>query len=219
LRDRETVVLKRKLKTTDSRLPHLAFVTTSDGALIKLEHAVDTRTLPYHQGQLMGQAFTKAIKRDRLDQAGDQIQNWLAYLVAHFRFYSRTTGRQLPLNKIKGRELSNLLIDGESLDFGPQNIVTSTQLEVFDLEWKAASPIPLAWQLTRNCQHVLRTGYGGKTPVDLTQLVGLTADYLGIVATTEDVEEGLSLENQFQRVVGYAEPANHIQLSSFNGGH
>lgn len=216
LKNRETVVLKRKLKTADSRLPHLAFVTTAEGALIKVEHDVDTRTLPYHQGQLMGQAFTKAIQRDQLHQAGEHIHNWLAYLVAHFRFYSRTTGRQLPFNKIKGRELSNLLIDGESLDFGPQNIVTSTQPEAFDLEWKAASPIPLAWQLTRNCQHVLRTGYGGKTPINLTQLVGLTADYLGIVAITEDVEEGLYIENQFQGAVGYVEPANHIKLASFN---
>lgn len=214
LNNRQTMVLKRKLKSADSRLFNLVFATAADGALIKVEHNVDTCALPYHEGQLLGQSFTKAIKRGQLHQAVDQIHNWLAYLVVHFRFYSRTTGRQLPLDKIKGRELLNLLIDGESLDCGPQNIVTKPQPEAFDLEWKAGSPIPLAWQLTRNCQHILRTGYGGQTPVNLTQLVGLSADYLGVVATTQDVEEGLYIEKQFQEAVGYAEPANHIKLSS-----
>lgn len=214
LKDGETVVLKRKLKTADPRLPHLAFATAADGSLIKVEHDVDARALPYHPGQLLGQAFTKAIKRGQLQQAGDLVHHWVAYLAAHFRFYSRTTGRELPFDKIKGRELSNLLIDGESLDCGPQNIVSNTHPEAFDLEWKAGSPIPLAWQLTRNCQHILRTGYGNQAPVNLTQLVGLTANYLGVVATTEDVEEGLYIEKQFQEAVGYAEPANHIKLSS-----
>jgi hypothetical protein len=216
LKDGETVVLKRKLKTADPRLPHLAFATAADGSLIKVEHDVDTRALPYHPGQLLGQAFTKSIKRGQLHQAGDLVHYWVAYMVEHFRFYSRTTGRQLPFDKIKGRELSNLLVDGESLDCGPQNIVSNTHPEAFDLEWKAGSPIPLAWQLTRNCQHILRTGYGSQAPVNLTQLVGLTANYLGIVATTEDVEEGLYMEKQFQEAVGYAEPANHIKLSSLS---
>lgn len=214
LKDGETVVFKRKLKTADPRLPHLAFATAADGSLIKVEHDVDARALPYHPGQLLGQAFTKAIKRGQLQQAGDLVHHWVTYLAAHFRFYSRTTGRELPFDKIKGRELSNLLIDGESLDCGPQNIVSNTHPEAFDLEWKAGSPIPLAWQLTRNCQHILRTGYGNQAPVNLTQLVGLTANYLGVVATTEDVEEGLYIEKQFQEAVGYAEPANHIKLSS-----
>jgi SAM-dependent methyltransferase len=214
LKDGETVVLKRKLKTADPRLPHLAFATAADGSLIKVEHDVDTRALPYHPGQLLGQAFTKAIKRGQLHQADELVHNWVAYLVAHFRFYSRTTGRQLPFDKIKGRELSNLLIDGESVDCGPQNIVSNTYPEAFDLEWKAGSPIPLAWQLTRNCQHILRTGYGSQALVNLTQLVGLTANCLGVVATTEDVEEGLYIEKQFQEAVGYAEPANHIKLFS-----
>ena len=38
------------------------------------------------------------------------------------------------------------------------------------------------------------------------------AEYLGVTATTEDIEEGQALERQFQEAVGHAEPANHIRL-------
>ncbi len=211
-RNGQTLVEKRKLKTHRPERARLAFATAADGALIQIEHRPETHPLPYHEGELLGQAFSKAVQRGKLHSAGDLLQEWLAYLVVNFGFHSRTTDRPLPYESLKGRMLANVLIDGDALDCGPQNIVMRDNPVAFDLEWRATSPIPLAWLLTRNCQHILRHNQAHGAAMQLTELVGLVAEYLGVTATTEDIEEGQALERQFQEAVGHAEPANHIRL-------
>ncbi len=210
--DQRTVVEKRKIQTHRPTPDRMAFATAADGALMKIEHRPETQALPYHEGQLLGLAFSKSLQRGKLQQAGDLLQEWLAYLVVNFRFYSRTTNQPLAYQSLKGRMLSNVMIEGSALDCGPQNIVMHDNPVAFDLEWQATTPIPLSWLLSRNCQHILRHHHGHGANMQLTELVGLVADYLGVTATTEDVEEGLAMERQFQEAVGHAEPANHIRL-------
>ena len=208
------LVRKKKLNCAGIARPVVKCINNGSIFEIKNHHSNDF--IAYHKGELLGQLITKAFKRRDLEKVGYLIEIWLIYLSEKFSFYDRKTGGKISRKMVKGKKLSNLLIDGLSFDCGPHNIIMNQRPMAFDLEWVATTPIPLVWQLGRNCQHILRSGYGDAPPVSLADLVGLSSTYLNVVATTVDLEEFICLESQFQNIINYAEPSSKIKITSLN---
>lgn len=208
-----TEVSKRKIFEKIDISNNEINLTMTDGSVLNVVHQVENRLFQYHEGQLFGLAITKSIKRGQIQKAAEFISLWLNFLLKNFAVYDRKTGKQIDIFEVKKFKLCDLLIQGDSLDCGPQNIILNDDLVSFDLEWRSVQPIPLSWQIMRNCQHILRVGYGNTLPFNITELVGLSANFLQVEATTDDVKEGFFMEKQFQEAVGHPEPSNHIKLA------
>ena len=210
----EVEVERRLIFESDPDLEQLIYVTTDDGSLLPIVHNFSHCVTQYFPGELLGYRFSKALARRDFSQIGNIISLWADYINRHFKFYNRITRAHIAFTDLKGFDLKDVLIDGESLDCGPHNIIAGPEISSFDLEWISTVPIPFSWMLYRNCNHILRENYGQSFSLELIDLVGLTSDFFGTVATVEDIEVARNIESQFQDRVSYVEPSSTVKLTT-----
>jgi 2-polyprenyl-3-methyl-5-hydroxy-6-metoxy-1,4-benzoquinol methylase len=185
---------------------------------IQGENYVIQQTIPvteslYYDGILLATAFTSAIAKQSIEEANDILQIWADFLFNNFKFYDQDTGLEINKSQLAGKNLSSILIEGSALDCGPQNIImNNSELKSFDLEWVSQQPVPLAWVLHRNTNHILRDGYIQKQLLTALNVVGLICEKNNITATIQDIEKVSGLEGQLQKIVSLPTPTNRWQL-------
>jgi SAM-dependent methyltransferase len=182
------------------------------------ENYVIQQTIPptesiYYDGILLATEFTSAIAKQSIKEANDILQIWANFLFNNFNFYDQRTGLEITRSDLAGKNLSSILIDGSALDCGPQNIImNNSELKSFDLEWVSQQPVPLAWVLHRNANHILRDGYIQKQLLTTLNVVGLICEQHDITATIQEIENVSILEVQLQTIVSLPTPINRWQL-------
>ena len=195
----------------------LKSLTNLENFMIK--HQVVEKEMDYLEGILLEIEFAKTLNRSDFKEMPLILDQWLGYLIDKFKLYDKKSMSIInPRTLNKEMSLANVLIDGDALDCGPQNLVKGNDLKVFDLEWTSDSPIPLSWVLFRSCSHIYRGGYGNKKiPFDAKDLFVFVVESLSLTATLEDLQEANNLEIHFQKNVGFSEPLSMKVLTNFEG--
>ena len=189
-------------------------VTGAQGEIYDIRQTIPAAESSYHEGVLLATEFTTSIAKNSIDEANAVLQLWGDFLLNNFKLYYKNTGLEILYSQIGGVDLSSLMIDGAALDCGPQNIIKDKfELKTFDLEWVSQQPVPLAWVLFRNANHILRHGYIQKRLLTLLNVVGLICEKHNITATVQDIEAVAALEGQLQAQVSLPTPTNHWQLT------
>lgn len=187
-------------------------IVDSRGIKFSIMQFLNNSKEEYYEGRSLGYKFTQAITSDQHEEISKILIIWANRLVKKFDLYCRKTGEILDFSKIKGRKLAEVLISGQSLDCGPQNIITGNIDHTFDLEWVCSTPIPLSWILYRNINHINRHSYNSRKFLSNENLLGLMADFFEIEAFIGDIEEAIDLESKFQLSVSSQEPSTTIKL-------
>ena len=206
------ILVEKKLlsKTNEKTAKKISIKIDNERSMIVSQRILNNSS--YIKGIHMGYLFTVEQRRSNAGGVEKILDAWAKYLSDNFKFFDKD-GKAIELNSMSSYSISEIYIDGASIDCGLHNLIIDNDvIYPFDLEWISENIVPFIWVGCRNISIAMRYDHGVYPKMNFKDVCDYFFSAFGLAISKDDINFSTLIEINFGEKISRKERSDNIPI-------